>query len=202
MDLNSGTLRLRLSCIVVVAGLWSAFAVAPGLWLDHPIFGTVPVIEGLPRIVAPFDGIFLGAIVLLLVPAVAARRPQRWIGVWCAVFALRCLYDRITWQPYYYQYFLMLLPLAFAGWGSGRGAPRRDAAALDACRLVIVCVYFWSGVAKLNRTFLGEGMMTMLLVVFSADAAKAIHETIVLVPLFEIAVALALLVRRLRLAAV
>jgi hypothetical protein len=37
------------------------------------------------------------------------------------VFALRAVPDEITWQPYLYQYFFMLLSLAFAdGTGSVR----------------------------------------------------------------------------------
>ena len=189
--------KLQIVRYSVLGGIASCFAIAPALWLEHPYFGCVPLFEGLPSIGYPLDWVLFVVMAGLLVPVILSRRPRCWILAWCIIFALRCVYDRITWQPFLLQYFFMLLLLA--RWSSDHGdAKQKGESALDGCRLIVAGIYFWSGVAKCNQSFLDNGMMVMFQGVFDQDTAVALHEFVIVIPVFELLLPVALLTGRFR----
>jgi uncharacterized membrane protein YphA (DoxX/SURF4 family) len=183
---------------VVVLGLASAFLIAPGLWLAHPFFGPIPVWSGPPRLGPPWDWLWLGAIVVLLVPILARRRPETPILVWCAVFAARSVWDQLTWQPYFFQYFFMLLSLAFADWSEGERDTRRNIAVLNANRLVLSSIYLWSGLAKLHVHYFVSGGVFRPYASFMALPAAVRFPLAALPALLETTLALFLLLPHLR----
>ena len=187
--------RLRLARVLTAAALLATFWIARGLWLDHPYFGTIPVFEGLPRLASPVDAVVLGVLAALLLPALLLERPGKWVLVWCGLFAARCAWDRITWQPYLYQYFFMLLVLGLA-------EGRRERDGLNALRLVLVSVYFWSGVAKFNHQFLEDGVVRILTGVVSEPWIERLQSVALAIPILETAMALGLLTSRFRVPAV
>ena len=185
--------RIQLARTAVVLGTLAALLVAPRLWLEHRYFGPLPVFSWVPVLHPPLDLIALTALALLLLPVLAARRPRPWILLWCALFALRSLPDRITWQPYFLQYFFLLLALAFAGGGGSR-----DAGVLHTSRLVVASIYFWSGVSKFDHAFLHGGIVPVLHPISSWFPPALVVEFAILVPAAEVALALGLLVPRMR----
>ena len=60
----------------------------------------------------------------------------------------------MRWQPWFYQYFFMLAALGFYAWKKPEAKNNR--VALDCCALIVVCTYFWSGIQKLNASFIHE----------------------------------------------
>ena len=60
----------------------------------------------------------------------------------------------MRWQPWFYQYFFMLAALGFYAWKKPEAKNNRKA--LDCCALIVVCIYFWSGIQKLNASFITE----------------------------------------------
>src|SRR5205809_971107 len=78
----------------------------------------------------------------------AAPRPRRWWAVAATVLALiLAADDQSRWQPWFYQYVTMLAALAVA----------RDVGdTLAAWRAVLVGLYLWSGIQKLNATFMTQ----------------------------------------------
>lgn len=187
--------RLRLVRGTIVGGVLAAFLLAPRLWLAHPFFGPLPVFSWVPTLPPPLDLVVLVVLVALLVPLLVARRPRRWILLWCALFAARSLGDRLTWQPYFFQYFFMLLALAFAGRGD---RPDEDEKVLHAERLIVASVYLWSGVSKVDDTFLHGGILAVLEPIASQFPPALVVRLSFLVPGLEIAIALGLLLPRLR----
>ena len=171
-DNDLGTRRLYWIRMVVVVGFWSALVIAPKLWLNDEFYGPVSIFGGWPKLIFPLDWLFLLAIGGLLVPVVLSREPAKWIGIWSVVFLARALWDRMIWQPYYYQYFFMLVAIGWSGFGwiqSGRRRQRKVAnrqedprLALDCCRLILIGIYFWSGISKFNHRFLTSGGQQML----------------------------------------
>jgi len=104
------------------------------------------------------------------------------------------LQDQSRWQPWFYQYVFMLLAIALAG-------SQRQASAFNTCCLVIAATYIWSGLAKLNPNFVSD--------IFPAFFEPFIARKLVpgpwlvprfafVAPLFECAVGIGLLIRRIR----
>ena len=93
--------------------------------------------------------------------------------------------------------------LGFYPWK--RPGAKNNPTALNCCALIVVCIYFWSGVQKLNASFLTEVWPDVAepLLRFLPRGAKSLSPFIgLIVPLLEICVALGLLTRKFRNASV
>ena len=94
--------------------------------------------------------------ILLLGLIVATPRPAIFIFGFVAVALIYALFDQSRWQPWFYQYLFMLLAIGLFP------ANRRDDARLHTCRLIVVSIYFWSGIQKINPGFIHETFGWML----------------------------------------
>ena len=110
-----------------------------------------PLSAGLP---------LLRALLLLLFAAAFAPRPRVYLLSFVAFAAVYSLWDQTRWQPWVYQYWLMLLALGCYSWKSDDVVGERDA--LNICRLIMGCTYFYSGLQKMNVRFVTEGFPWVL----------------------------------------
>jgi hypothetical protein len=189
-------LRTTVLRITVILGLLGGLALSPKLWISSRFYPFTPVWSFLGPFRPPVDYVVLFALVaLLLALIVTPRRP-----LFAAVFALLlllALQDQSRWQPWFYQYVVMLLVIAFAG------SERRDAA-LNACCLIVAATYIWSGLAKLNPSF-----ATVIFPAFVEPFASRgvvlapwlVRALAVVTPALECLVGVGLLIKRLRPAA-
>ena len=121
-------------------------------------------------------------------------QPRKLILVFLALAGLLSFWDQGRWQPWFYQYFIMLAALGFYGW-------RNHQAALNACQLIIICTYIWSGVQKFNVNFAWETWPDIAgpLLRFLPEGMKRLPTFLILtVPLLEVAIGLGLATRRYR----
>ena len=138
---------------VVALGLIAGLLLSPKLWVSTRTYPLTPLF-GLPPLPYPADYVLFGLFGILLVGAAAFRRKA------AALFAAAALgltlffilQDLSRLQPWFYQYSFMLAALCLYGWGR-LGAE----GALNACRLIMASIYFWSGLQKANASFVGEG---------------------------------------------
>lgn len=144
-----------LKCTLALT-LISEFAVAPRLWLSDSFFGPIPVFDWIPSLASPFDWIILGALAVLLGPIAVLKRPGKFVIAWCVLFFSRSVWDEITWQPYFLQFFVMMASLAFVDWSDEEGQTGTARRVLNVNRLIFVAIYFWSGVAKFHYKFITE----------------------------------------------
>ena len=111
---------------------------------------------------------------MLIAVAVAPRRGA-WLLALFALLAWLALQDQSRWQPWFYQYTIMLLVIAIAG----REQPR---SALNSGCLIVAATYIWSGLAKLNPNFTGDtfphGCWLPLIGDSSAAATNGWHTTL------------------------
>ena len=189
------------------------------LWTSSArLYPTVPVSDALPRVPYPLDHLWLCALVALLAAILVSARPRPFVAAFLALAGCLCLFDQSRWQPWFYQYYFMLAALWFYDRGRGDEGAREDesardgdrraeegrASALDACRLIVVATYFWSGAQKLNYNFFAAGVPA--LVRPYVNRAHALTYVLTpagfIVPLAEILIAAGLLTRRFRRAAV
>jgi hypothetical protein len=186
--------------LIVCAALMAGLILARALYLTHPFYPPSPVLDGIPQVSPPLDQVVLAALLACL--AAAAVVPSRRafiVGALVLMVALAAA-DQSRWQPWFYAYGLMLAALAAL-----RTAGTR-AGALDTCRAVVASLYVWSGLQKLNVTFVGtvfpwlvEPATTRLL---PPRLAGWLPVAGVVVALLETGIGVGLLVRRSRDAAV
>ena len=150
---------LRVKTTVIV-GLFAGIGLSPKLWVSTRFYPLVPAVRGLPRIPYPLDYLCFGALLLLLVASALARRPRVYIFSFIALLAALSLWDQTRWQPWVYQYWLMMIALGCYSWKPDDPAGQRDA--LNICRLIIGCTYFYSGLQKMNTRFVSEGFPWVL----------------------------------------
>lgn len=109
------------------------------------------------------------------------------------------LFDQSRLQPWLYQYLMMLAAVAMydgLAWHDGERHP-----ALNACRLMVVCIYIWSGLQKANADFMMRGFPSLI-----APFTRSLPHSIAaimdsagyVVPFIEIGIGIALLTRRFR----
>lgn len=183
--------------------LASGFILSWRLWISSRPFPLVPVITKLPAVPFPLDYIWFASILGLLVAICIKPQPRKVLTAFLALTGLLCLFDQMRWQPCFYQYFFMMAALGFYAW---KGPPvKNNRAALNICALIVVSIYFWSGVQKLNASFINEVWPSMLepLLRFVPGGLKGFPRfTALIIPLLEILIAMGLLTRRFRNAAV
>ncbi|QDU22448.1 hypothetical protein [Urbifossiella limnaea] len=187
-------MRLLLVRSVVAAGLAAGLLLSPNLWQSARAYPTVPVWDALPDIPPAGGRVAFGVLLALLALVVALPR-RRWpVLAFVAVAGLWSLWDQTRWQPWFLQYLAFLLAVGAA----------RDGA-LDACRLVLAATYFWSGLQKVNVSFVTDIYPWMIAPVqrhLPEGVAAWLEGQGYLVAAGESGLGLLLLVPRLRLVAV
>ena len=155
------------------------------LWLTNRLFPIVPIHE---RFVVPgFIHLlfFVASIVALLA---LIYRPQLKKAATLLIIAeiYSCMLDQNRWQPWEYQFVFMLLPLVFS----------RDENRLQTCwQIILIGLYFFSGLSKLNQKFILQGWNGMILHDWMGytNSNVWVYKIGYLLPLIEIFSALALL---------
>jgi len=179
------------------------FVLSWRLWISARLLPLAPIIRKLPAVPSPFDYIWFALLLGLLAAICLRAQPRKLVIVFLALAGVLCLFDQMRWQPWFYQYFFMLAALGFYAWK--QPAVENNRAALNCCALIIVSIYFWSGVQKLNASFINEvwpGMAEPLLRFLPGRLKSLPRSTALIIPLLEICVALGLLTRRFRNASV
>ena len=172
------------------------------LWISSRQFPLAPIIPRMPAVPFPFDYIWFGLVLGLLLAICIRAQPRKLVIAFVVLAGLLCLLDQMRWQPWFYQYFFMLAALGFYAWKARR--PKNNRTALDCCALIVVCIYFWSGIQKLNASFINEvwpGMSAPLLR-FLPGLQSLPRFTALIIPLLEICIAVGLLTRKFRNASV
>jgi hypothetical protein len=199
LDLNRRLTWLR---IVTAIALVCAFVLSWRLWISSRLFPFSPVISSLPAIPFPLDYIWFVALIGLLLAIAATVQPRRLVIVFLVSAGLLSLLDQMRWQPWFYQYFFLLAGLGICAWKKPEAKTNRTA--INSSALIIASTYFWSGVQKLNATFLSQTWPILskpLLRFFALGRVLPISFGLS-IPLVEIGMAFGLLTRRFRKASV
>jgi uncharacterized membrane protein YphA (DoxX/SURF4 family) len=180
--------RLLYLRVAIVAGTLASMALSHKLWLSTRFYPLTPVFPFLKPIPSPFDYILFGATLLAL--ALSALTP-RLIPFFATLAVVLAVCDQSRLQPWFYEYFFLLLGVAFA-------SP-------NACRLIVAATYFWSGAQKLNAGFITDVFPWMLepfLRHLPHSAQAVVHPLSVTAPFIELWIGIALLGRKFRTPAV
>jgi len=184
---------------IAALGLAASWCISLKLWVSTRSYPLTPVVPRLPAIPYPLDYALVGIVLVLLcaVPFVPRRRPVL-IAIVTGV-ALLWMGDQSRWQMWCYQYLVMLIALAAYSWRPDDEAGRE--AALNSCRIVVAGVYFWSGLQKVNFSFMLYGfpsLMEPMTSVLSPGLARVVNWTGFVVPVAEAGIGVGLLLSRTR----
>ena len=186
--------RAALARLVLGGALVAGLLICRKLFLSARLYPLTPVIDELPAIPSPLDVIVLGALVGVIAIAAVVPRPRAWIVASLGLALVLAVMDQSRWQPWFYQYLVMLAAFALP-------RERGTTAALDVGRLVVAGTYVWSGVQKLNPVFAADvfpWFVEPVLAVVPSTVRAIVSSAWIVVPLVEIGIGLGLLVRRLR----
>jgi hypothetical protein len=175
------------------AGTLAGIALSLPLWLTRVSHPNVPALDFIPSFPKPLDFLFLLTFAISL--AIVVWRPQsRPISIVCfSAAALLAMQDQSRLQPWFVVYMLLLMGIVFAA---------SEQKGLQNCRLIIAALYFWSGMHKMNLSFI-KALFPVFVSPFSTPAlATEFHILAILVPYFEMGIGIALLFPRFRRAGV
>lgn len=180
--------RLLYLRVAIVAGTLAGMILSHLLWVSTRFYPLTPVFPFLKPIPSPFDHVLFYVTLLTLVLSAITPRLIPFFATLAVVLAV-CDQSRL--QPWFYEYFFLLLGVAFA-------SP-------NACRLIVAATYFWSGAQKLNAGFMNDVFPWMLepfLRRLPHTAQSIVHPLSVAAPFIELWIGIALLGRKFRTPAV
>jgi hypothetical protein len=148
-DLN----RLKFLRITVCLGFLVGIALSSELWF--PIARTFPRVPMFLASPIFIDQLFTTVLVISLIFLLTPFRAKVFSVAAIVSLVLLIFFDQIRLQPWVYQYFLLLLIL-------GLPTEKDSDQKLSLSQITIAGLYFWSGVQKLNFTFLHETLPTLL----------------------------------------
>ncbi|HET6244586.1 MAG: hypothetical protein H0V01_08790 [Bacteroidetes bacterium] len=175
---------------ILLAALFIGIMLSYNLWLTESIyFPLTPLFDFFPGLIQPFDHILLYIIILLI--AVGFVYPFNFllnISLFILLLILAFL-DINRFQPWVYQYLLMLL--AFSSMTKKQG----PAFLIPALQLLLCGIFFWSGIFKFNHLYFSQVVNR-----FSESMGNnvIVYGIGLLIPVLELFTAIGLLVRKSR----
>jgi hypothetical protein len=191
--------RIHWLRVVLAAAFLCGLLLSWKLWITSRSYPLTPVFDSLPTIHSPFDYIVFVALLLLLPTIMISSRPRRYALTFVVLAALLSLWDQSRWQPWFYQYIFMLAPLGC--YSLEDSDPNAQNAALNMCRFIVASTYVWSGIQKINLSFVGgifPWLIKPLLRALPAALATFALPAGVVAPILEIGIGVGLLTKRLR----
>lgn len=182
-------ITLALACL-------AGFLLSTELWLASRSYPLTPVFERLPDVPNPVDQLWFGSLCLLLAVIVVARRSRKFLLAFIVLAGLLSLFDQSRWQPWFYQYLFMFSALALYPWGK-QNLEKRELA-LNICRLIVASTYLWSGLQKLNASFvenLFPWLVEPLVALLPGASEQLVHPLGITVPFIEAGIGIGLLTR-------
>lgn len=139
---------------VLKATLLAAFCIglsmSSALWIGPRSFPLVPVVPASAELEGHAAIVLYGALFTLAAAALLARWPRWFIAAFLAVMLVFCLEDQTRWQPWVFQYSLLMAVIALVPL-DGQASQQK---ALNLGRLIVALTYVFSGLQKLNSNFM------------------------------------------------
>ena len=140
MNLNSD-IRIHWLIRLTGVGLISGMLLSWKTWIGDRLYPLFPVWDWVPQFPQPWDTVsvllFFGCVAWMIFKP--SRLNISVVLLWMILFALQ---DQSRWQPWYYQYGLMLVSFIFLK------KPQEESSVLSLQQFIIIMVYAWGGIHK------------------------------------------------------
>lgn len=168
-------------------GMIAALLLSWRLWTGPRFYPPTPALQFFHPLPWPVNLALFAALLVITAWVAVERQPYHAVWVLSAIAAVFAVFDQSRLQPWFYQYVFMMLAL-----GAG---------ALNTCRLIMVCTYFWSGLQKLNANFADDIFVWLaepVIPLLPARIKPLLHDVGLVAPFVETALAVGLLYKRTR----
>jgi predicted DCC family thiol-disulfide oxidoreductase YuxK len=194
--------RLLWSKVVVLLGLLAGLLLSFPLWVQTGVITAVPLLPFIPELSSGIEVMFYALVFVLAGASLISPQPQRYLVGMLGVLAVFTLTDQLRLQPWLYQYWFMLLPLAWYSWNVKD--VRGRVVVLQTLRIIVAGIYFYSGLQKVTLPFFVQVFPWMMEPL--SDLLPPVLQLLpasfgVVVPFIEMAMGIGLLTRRFRFAA-
>ena len=174
--------------IVVVGGLIASLLLSIKLWTSGRFFPRAPIFDNFSTLPPSVETILFVFLIGLLAAILISSKPKKLIFFALVVAGIFAFFDQMRWQPWFYQYFFMLAILGLFSWNYSDVEKRQ--AVLNTSRLIVVSIYFFSGLQKVNPDFIG-GVFPFPLQIFPLSLG-------IIVPFLEMGIGIGLLTKKYR----
>lgn len=197
-SLSGPASRLFWLKIIVVLAFRLGLAMSPHLWIGPRSYPVAPVFDSLPQAGQFVDTAMFAALFVLAGAVLVLPRPRPFIAALLTITVIFCLLDQTRLQPWIFLYAFLLGTLALFSWDSDDLAGRDRA--LNIARLVMAGTYLFSGLQKINPSFMQNEFPWIVSPITKAvpAAAPALHWLGMAAPFIQVAFALGLLTHRFR----
>lgn len=174
--------------LLMSSRLW----IGPRSYPPAPVFGTLPLIEGVTAY-GLFAALFVFAAAALISP-----KPQKFIAAFLAIITVLCFFDQTRWQPWVFQYSFLLATLALFSWDSDDVDGQKRT--LNIARLIIASTYIFSGLQKMNLNFVENDFPWLVQPITNVfpSSSDLFHYFGLAVPFVQVAFGIGLLTKRYR----
>ncbi len=185
--------KLVILKILISTGLLSGMIISWRLWVTDRLFPHFPVWEWFGPLSSPLDiTLVIVVILLLFLSAWKPKLNKLTIALFILLVTI-ALQDQMRWQPWFYQYTLMLLPFLFFKWPE-KGESLNTMIWLQ--QMIIISVYLWGGIHKAHAGFLSVYENFLVEPILENLQQGLLRDSIItfgyLIPLIEFLTALAL----------
>lgn len=152
MDIQQQNFRWKASSLQILLCCWflcwaSMKLLSFELWMGDRSYPLAPITESLQNAPLVFHAIlFWTSIFLMVVSCIKTNR--RLLLILFLLEITSCLLDQNRWQPFEYQFLLMLLPLIYYN--------NEKRIWKQSWQIIVIGVYFFSGIFKLHNGFIYE----------------------------------------------
>lgn len=151
---------LFLMKITVVLGSILGFLMSSKLWLSERLYPLLPVYSHPPTTSSPFDYLIYCSLLVFLVSILISPRPQKIIWSFIGTVFLVITLDQSRMQPWVIQYLFILGTLSLFSWRKNDIDGTTNS--ITTLQIIIASTYFFSGLQKINMTFITGVMPWML----------------------------------------
>ncbi|MES2437165.1 MAG: DCC1-like thiol-disulfide oxidoreductase family protein [Patescibacteria group bacterium] len=168
------------------------------LWIGERTFPYLPVVKN-TSLSYPFDVLLFIIILISLLVSLFSAYPKKYLLISGAGIIIFALFDQARWHPWVYQYVWMIGILALFSWK--HSDTENHNSIIKICQLIIGSIYIWSGIQKINPSFILE-VFPWLVQPITQFLPNSIYPVILLssvfTPFIELGIGLALLSKKFR----
>ena len=182
---------------VLILACLTPMLISQRLWLGdwQRSIPTTAITSSL-SITYPWDLIIYIALLALLVLAFVLPKPRYCFFGFTALAVGYSLSDLNRLMPYYLEFYWCFLLLGLHSWSINNETQHSTSRFLSSISLILFSIWFWSGIHKLNITYLMIGfpwLISPLSSHLAPETAATLNSLAILTPLIESCAALALL---------
>jgi hypothetical protein len=144
--------RFFLLKVTLVAGICADLLMSRALWIGPRTFPLVPVSWMPCQMERTAAVVLYGALFVLALVTLFVRRAAPAAAAFVAIMLAFCLADQTRWQPWVFQYTVLMAVVALAA--SDGADLTGEERVLNLGRLIVAFTYIFSGLQKLNPNFM------------------------------------------------